>query len=93
MKRREKFDWKEAIHDYRMFEPYVAQADGRNPRDLTDLGWRLLIAWDRLCQWPLNMLCAYWGHNTVHEYQAGPDSGWESWHCTRCGVGGSHTYY
>lgn len=85
--------WKEAVHVYETCEPYHAEAEGRTPRQLTPLGWRLIIAKDRFIQGIRTLRCRWFGHDLEMDGWAGPDSGGESWYCTRCGAGGSHTHY
>ena len=64
-------------------------------RQPTEIGYMILVLVDRIRHRYAKMLCRYWYKECDIEMDgyAGPDSGWESWACRRCGEGGSHTYY
>lgn len=64
-------------------------------RQPTEIGYMLLVLFERAKHIWLESLCKYWYRDHDLEFQSsiGPDSGSESWYCHRCGIGGSHIYY
>jgi hypothetical protein len=57
------------------------------------IGCMLLAAFYEVQHWCLALWCSLFGCTIEMESWAGPDSGGETWHCTRCGAGGSDIYY
>ena len=39
------------------------------------------------------IICRVFGHKWVDTSYGGPNTGWDSGHCTRCGFSFHHTYY
>ena len=77
------------------------EEDGHTP---TKLGgpqpniplWLFLVTdyWPSQAWWWLKGLyCRRYGHDMVDTGHGGPDNGWDSGHCLRCGWDYHHTYY
>ena len=81
------------IDMWRVAEAMQEHEGGSPSPQPTWLGYALLVLWDRALRVPRVLWCWQFGHDFEVEGWATPDTGGEAWHCRRCGVGGSHTYY
>ena len=47
----------------------------------------------QLLWWVKGLVCNYKGHDVTDNSFVGPETGYESYHCVRCGWSFEHTYY
>jgi hypothetical protein len=84
--------WINAAHEVDYAQHFPAP-DGDDRREWTFAGCLIMAAFYEVQHRALALVCQYRGHDIEMSSVIGPDRGYEVWHCERCGIGGSHTYY
>jgi hypothetical protein len=84
--------WIDRAHDVQYGMCFV-DPDSNDRREWTFTGCLLMAVYYEARHFVEATICRYRGHDIEMSSVIGPDSGYEVWHCERCGIGGSHAYY